>query len=516
MRVLLVEPNYRKSRKNTSKSKPGDETLWYPPLGLLKIARFHIDRGDEVRFIQGCDKSILPRTDIFDPIGIWDRIYITTLFTFDFDKVVATVEFYKKAVGGTRSKIFIGGIMASLMPRELASATGIFPHIGLLHSPNSIGLDGDIDIDALDPEYSILDSSKYAVNDTYYAYTSRGCINKCSWCGVPSIEPTFTNYIDIKLQINASRTRFGDKPILKLMDNNILASPKLDKVVADLIDLGYGLNCHTRTQPPKQRVIDFNQGLDSSFLTAENVALISHLNIRPLRVAFDRLEEREVYQRALELAHEAGFPEFSNYMLYNYQDTPYDLFERLMLNIKLNEVWAKDSVPSKIYSYPMRYAPINDLHGNRSARDMENTHDPLSINWRTCPVWTKRFARNIEIMKGAAHGAISSTPGLARRTIGATFEEFMGNLYMPESLLRNRAKHEKKTYNYGGRTKPGSGRIEAFRDFLRQLLFEQNQDFYFFHNAVAQNSTRAINEAISECKQKEIRKWLQMYLRSES
>jgi len=514
MRVLLVEPNYRKSRNTTAKSKPSDVTLWYPPLGLLKIARFHRNRGDEVRFVNGCDVSILPREDVFDPIGLWDRIYITTLFTFHFKKVVETVEFYKKAVGGTKSKIFIGGIMASLMPQELYSAIGIFPHIGILHDPKSIGLNDDVDINSLDPDYSVLDPTKYAINETYYAYTTRGCINKCSWCGVPSIEPTFKSYVDIKPQILNLRIELGDKPILKLMDNNVLASKKLKAIVKDLLDLGYGTRCFTNTKPPRQRVIDFNQGVDATYITKETIALISQLNIRPLRVAFDRIEESKIYANALTLCHEAGFPEFSNYMLYNYHDTPRDLYERLELNIRLNTVWANDKVPSKIYSYPMRYAPINDLLGSRSSRDIENEHDPLTVNWRSSPVWTKRFVRNIEIMKGVAHGAISPTPGLAERTIGHTFEEFLENLYMPESLLRNRSSHEKRTYVFGSSSVPGSGKLEAFRDYIRSLLNEQNEDFYFFHNAVVQNSTRAINEALALCRHKEQKKWLQLYLRT--
>jgi len=45
MRILLVEPNYRHS---VPKNPSSEETKWYPPLGLMKIARFHVDRGDEV------------------------------------------------------------------------------------------------------------------------------------------------------------------------------------------------------------------------------------------------------------------------------------------------------------------------------------------------------------------------------------------------------------------------------------------------------------------------------------
>lgn len=62
MRVLLVEPNYKNK---------------YPPMGLMKISTYHKMLGDEVRFVKGYDHEVDEET--------WDRIYVTTLFTFDFD-----------------------------------------------------------------------------------------------------------------------------------------------------------------------------------------------------------------------------------------------------------------------------------------------------------------------------------------------------------------------------------------------------------------------------------------------
>jgi len=50
MRVLLVEPAYRNK---------------YPPLGLMKIAAFHRERGDDIRFVKGCEKNIAAQ-DICD------------------------------------------------------------------------------------------------------------------------------------------------------------------------------------------------------------------------------------------------------------------------------------------------------------------------------------------------------------------------------------------------------------------------------------------------------------------
>jgi len=45
-------------------------------------------------------------------------------------------------------------------------------------------------IEGLIPNYSILDqiTYKYPVHDAYFAYASRGCVRKCSFCGVPKLE----------------------------------------------------------------------------------------------------------------------------------------------------------------------------------------------------------------------------------------------------------------------------------------------------------------------------------------
>jgi hypothetical protein len=520
MRILLVEPDYRKSKpdnKLTPGKRRSDDTLWYPPLGLMKLARFHKNRGDEVKFVSGCDKNILPRVNLFESQDIWDRVYITSLFTYNFKRVVETIEFYKEAVGGTISKIFVGGIMATLMTEDIYRATNVRPIPGILNSPKLIGLEGNENIDTLAPDYSILDPAIYAVNETLYAYTTRGCINKCGWCGVSKIEPKYQSYIDIKPAINQLRLQFGDMPLLKLMDNNVLASDQLERIVNDLVQLGYERERFTQTKPKRKRVIDFNQGIDASFVNEKSMKLISCLNIRPMRIAFDRVNEKNQYVRALEIAHKYGVPEFSNYMLYNFKDTPRDLYERLKINIKLNEKWAKGKSSGKIYSYPMRYAPINSINGNlqNMHRDAVSNVNIKTINWKINPVWTPRFMRNIEIIKGTTHGAIPPTPTLAWRVLGHKFDEYIANLYMPENLLRYRNKYEEKIYRNEPTRKPGNGLVELFREFIRKLLKKKGPDFYLFHNAVALNTRESIRKSISNAKNEEIIKWLKYYLKSE-
>jgi len=526
VRVLLVEPDYRHGAINfvakataAGAKRREDESLWYPPLGLMKLSTFHKNRGDHVEFAIGRDKSkFSEQADLFDKNLLWDRIYITTLFTFDWDNVVKTIEFYKKAVGGSIHKIFVGGIMASIIPEDIFEETGIQPIAGILHSPQVIGLGDDGDIDLLPPDYGLVDNKIYAVNDTYYAYTTRGCTNRCPWCGVPSIEPVYEEYIDIKPSIYALRDQYGDKPCLKLMDNNVLASRHLQRIVSDLIELGYGRDQYTKTSPKKLKVVDFNQGLDASHITEENIQLLKQLNIRPMRIAFDRINYKDTYEKAIRLAHQNGFRSFSNYMLYNEKDSPRELHERLIINIKLNEEWGngpgKNSTGA-IYSYPMRFAPIRDNSPSRQnrSRDYSPPAPTEPYDHLEQAAWVKRFTRNIEIMKGANHGAIPPRPSYARRAIGETYEEFIANLYMPEELLRNRNKYEYKVYPEEPPRNPGTGDVENFRLFILRLLRTQGSSFSEFHAAVAPCSKQAVRIALPNCEDMEVREWLQWYLK---
>ncbi len=269
MKILLVEPDYRhgsasflKGVTSLATKKRNDESLWYPPIGLMKLATFHKRRGDEVQFVIGRDKNVIQEGDLFSHELFWDRIYISTLFTFDWKNVVETINFYKKAVGGSFHRIYIGGIMASIIPNSIFEETGIQPVTGIIDSAQKLGFPENVNIDRLPPDYNILDNRVYAINDTFYAYTTRGCKKQCAWCGVPSIEPDYFDYIDIKPMIREMRENFGDKSRLKLMDNNVLASSELERIVNDLVELGYGYGQTTTTNPPRMRVIDFNQGLD--------------------------------------------------------------------------------------------------------------------------------------------------------------------------------------------------------------------------------------------------------------
>src|ERR1044071_4064116 len=92
--ILLIEPGYKNK---------------YPPLGLMKIAQYHGPRGkrDHVTFAKGTDSRLA--------LTPWDRVYITTLFSFEYDKIAQTIDFALEIVRGESQRVFVGGIAASLM-----------------------------------------------------------------------------------------------------------------------------------------------------------------------------------------------------------------------------------------------------------------------------------------------------------------------------------------------------------------------------------------------------------------
>ena len=133
--ILLIEPAYKNK---------------YPPIGLMKIAYFHrYIMHDYVRFAKGRLPEGLENKK-------WDRVYVTTLFTF----------------GG---KVFTGGILATLRPEWIAKEfPTVINNTGLLNHEGTLGLKGEECIDTLPLDYGILDDIKdeykYPAEDAYFTY----------------------------------------------------------------------------------------------------------------------------------------------------------------------------------------------------------------------------------------------------------------------------------------------------------------------------------------------------------
>jgi hypothetical protein len=420
--ILLIEPNYRNK---------------YPPLGLMKIAQYHGLNGkrDHVTFIKGQDERVLAQK--------WDRIYVTTLFSFEYPTISECISFALKAANGCPEKVFVGGIAASLLHERFITERrwqGVRFIKGLLSEPPAVALELDqsigelysddltgIPIDELVPDYSILDQIdyRYPVRDAYFAYTSRGCIRKCHFCGVPQLEGMQRDVGSLSAVVRAIDKAHGPKKDLILMDNNVVASPRFKEIIAEIRDLGFVRGAaltRSAEQGPVPRRVDFNQGVDARILCKNPMYLkeLASICIKPLRIAFDHLGVRKPYEKAVRYAHEYGLNEFSNYMLYNLHDGPDDLFARMRINVALTE-----ELGIRVWSFPMRFQP--------TARP-----DQGHVGEK----WSRYQLRSMQIILQATGGIVSGDPALFRTMFGDTTEEYERILLLPHDYIFNRQWYE--------------------------------------------------------------------------
>jgi len=546
-KILLIEPNYQNK---------------YPPIGLMKISTYHRMLGDEITFFKGNlsdlvlgkfyehslfklrrvskkinwklhsksikqfiktgDKKHLEgialskvkmiqvhdhlmkysetiRKRRYEQYPKYDRVYVTTLFTFYWGITIQTIKFAKRLVR-TEDDLYVGGVMASLLTKEIEIETGIKPMTGLLDQPGMLDKSRkarEIIIDNLPLDYSILDeiNYKYPTESAYFTFMTKGCTRKCSFCSVPKLEPTYKPKIETIDKFNQVKRQFGEQRNLLLMDNNVLASPFFSEIVREIKDMGFekgatyvepnqldiaienlkqgyndraftkrafdlihGLRSRVkgkakniydeilvtndlisldtvskqkllkayksispiyekyRNKSARLRYVDFNQGTDARYVTDEIMQKLSELPIRPLRIAFDYIGLKEIYINAVELAAKYGITNLSNYILYNFNDSPDDLYERLKINVDLNE-----RLNIKIFSFPMKYIPLF----GEEAKGREYVGKK----------WNKKFVRSIQSILNVTKGIVAPGKKFFDRAFGATLEDFHHLLYMPEEYI---------------------------------------------------------------------------------
>ena len=455
MRILLVEPDY--------KSK-------FPPLGLLKIGAFHKNRGDDVVFVRG----------LIEP-DYWDRVYITTLFSFHHDKIIKTILHYKAMLRDDGSRIYVGGGYATLCPQNIYDETGIYPQKGLLDKPNMLEL-GEENVDAIIPDYALLDQIDYdyGLKNSYFGYATRGCVNKCPFCAVPQLEPVFNPYTGLKQYIETVKAKFGERQHLVLMDNNVLASDELDRIIGDLIDLGFGRGAKLKG---RSRYVDFNQGLEAEQIAkskakAEKLAQIS---LKPIRLAYDLTSETAVFDRAIQYLAEEGFSDFSTYVLYNWKGSPADFYRRVEHCIELN-----DKLKIQIYSFPMRYLPWTDKDRSHVGKH-----------------WNRKFISGLQKITNVTHGCVMPKSDFFRRAYGASYDEFEAICAMPEYLSINRGRTDEAT--------PVAAKAAAWRNAFLRLSPIQKTEYWSLVDTAPLNAER-IGEAIKKTSTTQIRELLTAFL----
>lgn len=231
----------------------------------------------------------------------WDRIFVTSLFTFYWKKTIETIEFAKGLVKDDKN-LMVGGVMASLLTVEIEEETGIKPFKGILDKPGVLD-NNNIIIDDLPLDYSILDEIDYTypTGSAYFTFMTKGCTRKCAFCSVPILEPTYKQKVETIDKFNEIKNLFGEQQNLLLMDNNVLASPKFPEIIQEIKDMGFYKGA-TFVEPNQYEIAiqKLKEGYnDRAFINRTYKLLSDLLNKRLSRnkkVALELYEILEKYQ----------------------------------------------------------------------------------------------------------------------------------------------------------------------------------------------------------------------------
>ncbi|MBQ8109003.1 MAG: hypothetical protein IJ124_02420 [Clostridia bacterium] len=247
---------------------------------------------------------------------------------------------------------------------------------------------------------------------------------------------------------------------------------------------------------PRVHHIDFNQGLDARLATDAKMAKLSEICIKPLRIAFDHYEQRDTYCRAIRLAAAHGITDMSNYLLYNFEDTPEELYYRMKINVDLCQ-----ELGVKIYSFPMKYHPI---------RDPEFFDNRDYIGKR----WNRKFIRTIQCILNSTKGKVGANKAFFEQAFGRDVDEFHRLLWMPEEFILFRSKYDAEFRarlaimnpdKYTAKSKDGSDLANEWWDAFNRL------DPQKLEIAKAIISTNQFDEGSYECDDDEISSLLEYY-----
>jgi hypothetical protein len=293
MRILLVEPDYYTR---------------FPPIGLLKLASHHRNKGDSVELVRGKKQvKMVP-----------NRIYVTSLFTYSWKPVHDAVKYYKFIYPNV--ELWLGGIYASLMPEHAMLSGADRVYRGLFTEAEDVM-----------PAYDLVPNWNGSI-----IFSSRGCLRKCGFCAVPKLEH---NPNGIRYSIKDLVFQAHDRLIF--WDNNILANDNWEAIFNEVIELNLK--------------VDFNQGLDARLITDESAELLSQLKLNFIRIAYDTNLVGPSVKRSIDLLHEHGVrkKKIIVYTLFNFDDAPDDFFGRV-----------KNILNWGAACYPMRFEPLDSLEKN--------------------------------------------------------------------------------------------------------------------------------------------------------
>lgn len=544
-KVLLVEPNYKNK---------------YPPMGLMKLATYYRKLGDDVTFFKGDLKElVLDNTykallqqlyaneenifweeykpqicqylkkgtkDLLQEIPlvkdniiifellkyyrkffynkeyflpenrIYDRVGVTTLFTFYWDITIETINFAKKLCKN-QNDVMVGGVMATILKDRVFEVTGIEPFAGTLSSAGILD-DNDIIIDTLPLDYSILEEIDYVypAHDGYLAYMTRGCINNCTFCAVPKLEPEYKSYLPIAEQVAWVSERFGGKKDLLLLDNNVLASCQYEQIIDEIKKSGF-TNDSTFVEPNMYEVAvknlkeGYNDKAYIKTVVRQYQLLISKYGAK-IQNIYNLLEEKHLLKdytakkEAILETYEVIKPYFED--MYNmkrprkrFVDFNQGIDSRLITDENMKKL---SEIPVRPVRIAFDHWELHDIYEEAVRTAVRNGHTSLSnyvlYNYKDEPAdlykrlklnvdlceelnvsiysfpmkyhpiedpdyfsnrdyigekWNRKFIRTIQAVLNSTKGKVGKGSSFFRKAFGNDEDEFMKLLYMPEAMI---------------------------------------------------------------------------------
>jgi hypothetical protein len=554
--ILLVEPGYKNK---------------YPPIGLMKISSYHRMLGDSVTFYKGDIKQfilddisnecieklgqlntninwkkrystiqsfiklkrIALLSEVFTDVEEtellvpwmnyysdyyrkkeylkhkkWDRIYVTTLFTFYWKITIKVIEDCKSLVKDL-GQLKVGGVMASLLKEEIQQETGVEPISGLLDKPGILD-DNRIVVDDLPLDYSILDEIeyKYPTGSAYFTFMTKGCTRTCAFCSVPKLEPTYKEKIPTIEKFEEIKEIYGEQQHLLLMDNNVLASPKFPEIIQEIKDMGFykgamfvepnqldiavknlknGLNdiayikkCHHILEAFLDKRVK-KQNAEKVYELLDKYSLLKLSTTTKENLVMAYTELKDIYEKYRDKTPKQRFVDFNQGTDARYVTEEY---MRLLSEIPINPLRiAFDYIGlKKVYVNAIRLAAnhgINRLSNyllfnfKDKPEDLYNRirinvdlSEELGIHIYSFPMkyiplfgeeakdrqhvgkfWNKKFIRSIQSISNVTRGIVPPGRSFFERAYGASLDEYFELLYMPETYIIYRKVFEELGYS---------------------------------------------------------------------
>lgn len=341
-RLLMIDPPFPRPKKSPNHKNS-------LPIGLLKIGSYYESMGWDVTLCQlGLSMNHID--------GEFDKIIVTSLFTYWSKYVIEAVEWAKEHYPSTF--IEVGGIWASLMPKECKELTGadnVF--IGVME-----------EAEAFEPNYELLSHPI----DYQILHTSRGCQRRCKPCGVYCIEPQQSFISSIKDKVHKRKLVF--------YDNNLLNNPYIEDILRELIIL------------KRKRLIlhcESQSGFDGRILRKKPylAKMLNDAGFVYPKIAWDgNVKSYRKRKEEIDILINAGYKkaDISIFMLTNYEQTYSELEFKRMYCFK----WS-------VQITPCRFIPLNQLSDNFIMKRKNQTNDDYFIhpNWTDAEV--KQYNRNI-------------------------------------------------------------------------------------------------------------------------